>query len=229
MIVLLAGMPRSGSTFSFNVVREVLCRRGRIHCETCEDVLGAVHRSNGAEHVLVKAHKFDPPALELARAGALRIIMTTRRVEDAMASWLEAFDTLPEEVMLQVMRDWLGLYPQLRAYSKIVSYREIDSRPWLAAWRIARAVCPAIGPVEVIEIARRFRKAEVQRQTAKITLGAPGVMDVGFSHYDTATYFHRRHVSRLRSRPAEERLATDQLARVRDALAADVRAAGLAS
>jgi len=31
MIVLVAGMPRSGSTFSFNVARELLLARGSVH------------------------------------------------------------------------------------------------------------------------------------------------------------------------------------------------------
>ena len=50
MIVLIAGMPRSGSTFSFNVVREILLARGSVYQESCEDVIGAVGRSGGTDH-----------------------------------------------------------------------------------------------------------------------------------------------------------------------------------
>lgn len=226
MIVLLVGMPRSGSTFSFNVVREVLRRRGRVHQEACEDIIGAVHRSNGANDVLIKAHKLDATSMELAEAGAMRIIMTVRRVEDAMASWLEAFDAIPEETAIQIMRDWLQLFRHLRSRALIVSYEEIDRRPWLATWRIARAVCPTIGPVEVLKIARRFSKAAVKRQTDQLAPDASEVTDIGFSYFDSATFFHRRHVASLVSRPAEERLPHERLARIQEALAEDMKATG---
>src|ERR1700728_1375490 len=115
MIVLIAGMPRSGSTFSFNVAREVLRARGSTHQSVDEDVIGPVCRSGGTSHVLVKGHNLDEPSLALARAGAMRIIMTVRRVEDALASWFIAFDAIPEDQSLQMMRNWLKLFAQLRA------------------------------------------------------------------------------------------------------------------
>jgi len=227
MMVLLAGMPRSGSTFSFNVVREVLRIRGRIHQEACDDIIGAVHRSDGANHVLVKTHKLDATSMELAEAGAMRIIITVRRVEDAMASWFDAFDAASEEIALQIMRDWLCLFRHLRSRALIVSYEEIDRRPWFATWRIARAVCPAIGPAEVIRIARRFSKAEVKRQADQLAPDASEVTDIGFSYFDNATFFHRRHVASLVSRPAEERLTYERLARIRAALADDMKVTAL--
>lgn len=63
MIVLAAGMPRSGSTFTFKVVREIREPRGRVYHEASEDVLGAIHRSGGATHVIVKAHYYDTASL----------------------------------------------------------------------------------------------------------------------------------------------------------------------
>ena len=85
-------MPRSGSTFSFNVAREILSARGSVYQEPREDVVEAVSRSGGTDHMLVKGHNLDAVSLALARAGGMRIIMTVHRVEDAMASWLEMFD-----------------------------------------------------------------------------------------------------------------------------------------
>jgi hypothetical protein len=229
MLVLLAGMPRSGSTFSFNVVREVLRVRGRIHQEACEDIIGAVHRSNGADHVLIKAHRLDATSGELAKAGAMRIIITVRRVEDAMASWFDAFDALPEATALQIMRDWLCLFRHLRFQALVVSYEEIDRHPWFATWRIARAICPGIGPAETIKIARRFSKAEVKRQADQLVLGGSEVTDVGFSYFDNATFFHRRHVASLVSRPAEERLTHERLVRIREGLANEIAGTGAES
>jgi hypothetical protein len=226
VIVLLGGMPRSGSTFSFNVVREVLRARGTIHQEARGDVPGAVHRSNGARHVLVKAHELDEPSMELAQAGAMRIIFTVRRVEDAIASWINTFEAIPEATLIEIMRRWLHMFAELRHQALVVSYEQIDRRPWLAAWRIARRVCPDIGPMEVRRIARRLDKAAVKRQTDCMQLGS-GKHDLGWTYYDTETFLHRRHISDVRSRSAEERLPEKHLARIRDSLASDIAAAGL--
>ena len=132
VIVLIAGMPRSGSTFSFNVAREILSARGSVYQEASEDVVGVVGRSDGADHVLVKNHNLDEPSLALARAGAMRIIMTVRRVEDAMASWFDTFDAVPEPIALSVMHHWIRLFQHLRTKALIIPYEQIDRRPWLA-------------------------------------------------------------------------------------------------
>ena len=220
-------MPRSGSTFSFNVAREILSARGAVYQEACEDIVGVVGRSGGADHVLVKNHNLDEPSLALARAGAMRIIMTVRRVEDAMASWFDAFDTVPEPIALSIMHHWIGLFQQLRTKALIVPYGQIDRRPRLAAWRIARAICPIVYPSEILAITHRLSKATVKRQTDTLPIDAPGVIDAGFSHYDARTFFHRRHVSALKSHPAEQRLASERLETIRATLGAVIMAAGL--
>jgi hypothetical protein len=225
MIVLLAGMPRSGSTFCFNIVREVLSRRGRIHQEPTSDVVGAVHRSKGADYVLVKTHDLDVASLALV--PSMRIIITIRRVEDAIASWHTTFDTVSEEASVAIMRAWLRLYCQLRSRAVLVPYWQTDHLPWLAAWRIAHAVCPTVGLAEVVGIARRFRKADVKRKFERLSLGDSNVVDVGFSHFDSITFFHRRHVSAVKSRTAEQAISQERLSRVRAALATDIAATGL--
>ncbi len=227
MIVLLAGMPRSGSTFSFNVAREILSTRGSVYQEACDDVVGAVGRSGGADHVLVKTHDLDEPSLALARAGAICIIMTVRRVEDAMASWFDAFGSVPEPIALDFMQHWICLFQHLRTQALIIPYKQIDRRPWLAVWRIARAICPIVYPSEVLAITHRLSKAAVKRQTDTLPIEAQGVVDLGFSHYDARTFFHRRHVSHLKSRSAEQRLSSERLETIRAALGAAVAAAGL--
>jgi hypothetical protein len=227
MIVLIAGMPRSGSTFSFNVAREILSARGSVYQEPCEDVIGAVGRSGGTDHVLVKGHNLDAASLALALAGGMRIIMTVRRVEDAVASWLETFDTVSESVTLDMMLAWLALYGQLRPKALIVPYEQIDRRPWLAVLRIARAICPVVYPSEVLRITRALNKAVVKREADELTRNDPNVRDAGFSYWHAQTFFHRRHVSHLRSRPAEQRLTPERLQMIRAALTAAIAAAGL--
>ena len=227
MIVLIAGMPRSGSTFSFNVARDVLGARGTVYQEATADIAGAINRSKGARYVLLKSHALDAPSMGMARTGAIPIIITIRRVEDAIASWITTFETHPEDMAIETMRNWLRMYRALRSRALTVHYNQIDRHPWLAAWRIARTVCPEIRPTEVIQIARRFKKAAIKRQADAMDPSADKVQDIGFSYFDTETFFHRRHVSQLRSLRAEERLLPRHVARLRASLAPDIGAAGL--
>jgi hypothetical protein len=221
-------MQRSGSTFAFNVARDVLLARGRVHQEVSGEVAATLARAGGAEHVLMKAHAADALTLALARRGALRTILTVRRVEDAAASWIDTFGSSEAETV-EVLRSWLALFAELRGTALVMPYAELDRRPLVAAWRIARYISADVGVIEALRIARQHGKAVVKRRMDALERDGAGVRDIGFSYYDEETYFHRRHVSSLRSRPAEERLPRDQLARISAALAPHIAAAGLSA
>ena len=98
------------------------------------------------------------------------------------------------------------------------SAEQTEHYPWVAAWRIARMLCPAIRPSEVMAIVRPLRKATVKNWADNIARSDAGVVEIGFSYYDQDTFFHRRHVSNLRPKPAEQLLPPQQLQRLREAL-----------
>lgn len=223
VIVFVAGMQRSGSTFAFNVARELLRARGRTHQEATPDVAAALERSCDAKHLLLKAHHADPHTIALARHGALRTIITVRRIEDAAASWMETFHRSEAET-IECLRTWLRLYAQLRDVALLLPYAQIDRRPWLAAWRIARFLCPDAGVPEVARITRKYAKAEVKKHTDALKADGKGVTNLSFSYFDEATFFHRRHISGLQSRPAEQRIPSEQIARILADLAPDMAA-----
>jgi hypothetical protein len=143
----------------------------------------------------------------------------------AAASWIETFG-FSEAQTIEQLGAWLTLYAQLRDQALIVPYRELDRSPWRTAWRIGRFLAADVTALEALKIARRHRKAAVKRRSDALDLDQQSVQDIGFSYYDHATFFHRRHVSTLQSRPAEDRLPQDQLARIQKALAPNIAAAG---
>lgn len=217
MIVIIGGMQRSGSTFSFNVAREVLARRGTLHQETGNDILEAVDASGGAENILLKSHRLNNASVRLVELGAVTSICTIRKPEDAIASWMEVFgfdlaDSIDE------MKAWLRMFDRIRANSLVVDYDVIDRRHRTAAWRIARHLAPSASPFEVFRIARRHSKAAVKAMADRLETAGGDIVDIGFSHYDKATFYHRRHVSSLVSRGAAERLPIDTVKRIRAAL-----------
>jgi hypothetical protein len=227
MIVFIAGMPRSGSTFSFNIAREALCARGRVHHENSRNVVAELARAGDADHILIKAHHLDDLSILLGRFGAMRVICTVRKPEDAVASWMQMFNTSEEEA-IGGMRAWLQLYRQLKPFALTVSYRTIDRHPIMAAWQIMRFLFPRAAITEAWLRSRRYSKAEVKKRAdALVDRNAAGIKDVGVSWYDKNTFFHRRHISSLKSRAAIERLPIDQVKRIRAALALETVGAGL--
>ncbi|NEX94958.1 hypothetical protein [Caulobacter sp. 17J65-9] len=227
MIVIAAGMQRSGSIYSFNVLRDVLRRRGQLHQEPTCAVEAALVRAEaaGADHVLLKAHHADETLVRMLRVGAARAVCTVRRPDDAIASWIETFGVGLEE-SIAAMRVWLAFYQRIRDVALVVPYADVDRRPIRTAWRIGRWIDPRLSPVQAITIARRHAKAAVKARTDPLSPQDAGVADGGNSYFETATLFHRRHVSSLVSRPADARLDADQLAHVRIALGPQLAAVG---
>lgn len=58
MFVFICEVPTSGSTFSFNIVRGTLARRGRVHSAVSVEAHQLI-RETSAHHVTVKNHDVD--------------------------------------------------------------------------------------------------------------------------------------------------------------------------
>lgn len=217
MIVFLAGMQRSGSTFSFNVVRHLLERRGKICQVPSSDLIGVLEQSTGADHLLMKSHSANDQVIRLARLGAVKVICTVRKPEDAIASGVEVFGFSLEDA-IDHMRTWLDMFCQLRTHALVIPYRQIDTRPWRATWDIARHVCPDARPYEIIKLASKYRKSKVKAFADELRNEDENISDMGFSYFDNTTFFHRRHVSTLKSRSAVDRIGDDAVKSIRAAL-----------
>ena len=89
---------------------------------------------------------------------------------------------------------------QRRAKSRVTSARIYRQKK-------AEAVC------------RHYTKDRVQELAERVANREGAIEDIGFSYYDKATYFHRRHVTSLEETPANARITADQIAMIRKALA----------
>lgn len=217
MIVFLAGMPRSGSTFSFNVVRGLLEHRAAVRQEATTDILSLVERAVAVDHVLLKAHTANAVMLRLVELGAIKVVCTVRRPEDAIASLIDTFQVSLDELISQ-MRDWITMFYQLRRHALVIPYAELDRQPWRAAWRIGKKICPDAGMGEIIRVAQANSKENVKAACDHLARNGEGVRDIGFSYYNTKTFYHRRHVSTINSQAAAIRIGQDAVATIRKEL-----------
>lgn len=214
MLVFVAGMQRSGSTFSFNVVRELLAKRGVLYQEPHSSIHAVIPRSGEADHIIIKAHVTDEHTLRLIKLGAVKAICTVRKPEDAIASWMETFDA-PLSDAIDRLEKWFGFFEQIRKHALIVRYEDIDKRPFRAAWKISRALSVDATPLEIYRIAKTHDKRAVKEMADSLSVSGEKVKDVGFSYYDERTYYHRRHVSHLTSLSAEERIGHEAVKVIR--------------
>lgn len=221
MIVAVAGMYRSGSTFAFNVTRDALLKRGSVHQSTSSQILEETSSAT-TDHVLFKVHALDSASLSMCLSGNIRVICTVRDPVAAVASALEVFPWTEEEAV-ERLRQWVQLYQQLRSVAFSIDYTYLDKHPFLTTWHIGRYLIPNFGAREAWATARRHSKASVKAATDDMARTAKGVRDIGFSWYNEATLYHRRHVSSVRTRRVDLRLSEQQIARISASLAAEIK------
>lgn len=213
MIVFVAGMMRSGSTFSFNVVRELLSSRGSVYADACNSIAEVVEQSQSADHVIVKSHDGDTESLKLVSNGTIPAICTWRKPVDAIASWIDTFG-FDYEQSLASYRAWHGMFIEIKDKSLLLSYEDIEHKRTDCVRRIADHILRDVTDAEVTSISSKFSKANAKAVADRVSAGGPDVVDIGFSQHDRVTFLHRRHVSSLEGKPAEERIPLAMIARI---------------
>ncbi len=217
MIVLIAGMQRSGSTFSFNVVRELLAARGSTATIATNSTVDALEEGGACDHLIIKSHVPDQLADILIRIGAIKCICTIRKPQDAISSWMHVFGfNLLETVAM--IKQWLRWHEKICEYVLNIGYENVDRYPVFAVYRICRYVVRDASIAECLKIWWRYRKSEVKKRTDNLSSADPDVKDIGFSYYDKDSFFHRRHISVQTSKRAEDLLSGEELSYIRSEL-----------
>lgn len=224
MIVLVAGMPRSGSTFSFNIVRETLALKGRVLPIATDNLSDAFGAWSGEDHLVIKSHWPDDQLTKLTLAGAVPCICTHRRPEDAVASWIHVFGHSVSEAMTLVER-WLKWHRQVAGKCLNLPFSDIETRPIATIRRIQRCVAGRTRLFAAIDLRRRYDRHVIREQMAKLQEGEDTV-NIGFSYYDKKTFFHRAHVPGADTIRAAAVLSPQDIELVRRQLAPYVDANG---
>lgn len=212
MIVIVGGMPRSGSTFSFNIVRELLLARGTVAWAS-DNVLPQPQVLEATEHFILKSHHPDPELLELMGSGAAKCICTYRRPEDAVASWSDTFGfSLVDSIA--TVRAWIQWH-RVQHGSLDIDFRAIESDALGCTLDIQRYLLGAEEAIEARRLAQAYDKAAVFERVNHMEKTSRTV-DLGFSYYDPESFFHRRHVRSLDEAKAVHSLTVDELEAVRE-------------
>ncbi|WP_311029273.1 hypothetical protein [Mesorhizobium koreense] len=193
MIVFVSGMPRSGSTYSFNVVKRALLRRGSVASILADKREQLT--SGETTHAIYKAHDADDDLVRMLRDGLVKSVCTIRKPENAVLSWLNTFGGEPAEVVDTVMLPWMRLFERIAKHSLVIGMEEIESRRLRSTWKIGRYTCANYSPVEWMNDCRQLSKRRVSTLLTNIENKKRNIIDHGWTYYDEETFFHRRHIS----------------------------------
>jgi hypothetical protein len=222
MIVLCNGMPRSASTWSFNVCRRLfqllrpqdsLCAR---YHENIAEVIDPLVGSY--DHLVLKCHSLDERGRELCLSGRSVAIYTHRDPYDAISSIMTMFGH-PFESALESIRHSLDLREFHRAtgHSHIVAYDSIRNAPLDAVVGIAEHL--GLDP-SADQFDRIVHETSVDAMKAIADQVDPerGAIRTPKSMYDPETHVHRNHIRDGGTGYGRVRLSPEQARRVEEVL-----------
>ncbi|MGC2661250.1 MAG: sulfotransferase domain-containing protein [Bryobacteraceae bacterium] len=201
MLLFCDGMPRSASTWVYNVAFALLknvvpeCQICRTHNEDSRAALETL--GNTADWRIVKCHKLDDHARDIFRAGNARAIYSYRDVFDAIASFLVMFRFSFDDC-LQVMEESLDVYDFHRetGYFLALDYESIVNSPRQTVDKIARFLNLQVASSAIAAIDEQHSLTTIKELSGKLatSLGEDRLVKNSVSTYDPETQWHVRHV-----------------------------------
>lgn len=232
MLVLCNGMPRSASTWSYNVAMALLR-------DTAQEVRGGydenLHRflcglPATCVHAVLKCHSLDAAGLSLAQVHAAKVIYTWRDLADATASFMTMFD-VDFEHTIAIMSSSLDLYLRHRRNGALIlSYEAIMHQPTESVAAIAAYLNVAARQELVVEIAEANSFDRMREKVEEIstldyagrlvrhdrTLYADAARSDRSYFYDPETLFQLNHIRDGSAGYGASRLTQVQLRRLEE-------------
>jgi hypothetical protein len=193
MIVIIGGMIRSGSTFAFNIARELLLQSGTVATYSGDSYAHAVSQCSPADHFVLKTHWPDADTQALMVRGQARAICTHRKPEDAIASWMQAFE-FSLESSIDSMRRWLEWHSRIADRVDNISYSKIDEHADKAIAKVHQLIHGQVLMPLAREQREKYDKARLREWLDPLPKDEK-TFDMGVSYYDRETFFHRRHIA----------------------------------
>lgn len=125
MIVVVAGMPRSGSTWSFNVAQLALGSKRQSPRTLAADSLPAdadMFIRHPCRHLILKSHFPDGTVLNLLKRSEVVGLATVRDPVDASKSWGRVFSEAPDPVPA-----WLEWHQAYKGLFLEIPFAEVGS------------------------------------------------------------------------------------------------------
>lgn len=215
-VVLSWGPPRMGTTWMFNILRELLTVAEVPVGIVADGLEGPAPDWGGA--VLIKSHRADPLSLVNeydARLDLLACVMV-RDARSTFRSLLRTQTAKRSELIAWLERD-LDSYEEVLPHMRhvaIVREEWVSSRSSEVVSRLADFLGLNLGDERAGEVARKFDKAEVKKVVDQLDSAEAWSGD--FTHFDRDSQWHAGHIGPSDQKEVElttqevERLASVQ-------------------
>lgn len=197
MIILCNGMPRSGSTWCYNVVCQLLesLRDSASVWGTYSEDLGSVLSSAAGtyDHLVIKSHGLDSIGRALSRSRAAGVIYTERDIYDAVASSMNMFGLAFEAAFatiqsaLEVRRFHAGNGDAL-----FVEYEQLRYEPNTAIENIARYLGLVADPQTIAAIGQATSLENMKALSDALDSRSSDSPEK--RSYSPTTLLHRNHI-----------------------------------
>lgn len=213
MVVIIAGMYRSGSTFTYNIVRELLQADGKVDSYACDSFDELLLNPPSEHHIVIKTHQPCPLMTHLIKQQSIKCVASIRKPEDAIASWVNVFNASLEDSVI-IVKDWIIWHATVVSQVLNIQYAAIDGHPYLTVLRIQWYLFKRINILAAYKLYKKYNKEKLKKELDALTASS-NTTDAGFSYYDNTTLFHRKHISSVKSQHASKLLSAAQLQQIR--------------
>lgn len=211
-VVVAFGLPRSGSTWAFNVVRMLLARRGGVRSffGVNLDAMPAEIRDLPLP-LVIKTHNcrgFPQSLFETAMT-----IATVRDPRDAVASAMQMFGYDFERALRSVTSSGESLF-SVRRRGAVLRYERFTERPVGAVRRIADVIGAPVARDVAVEIAAELSPARIRSRIAELQASGRLGSDAEPTSHDRETQWHPAHLKDGRVGKFADLLSAEQSAEV---------------
>jgi hypothetical protein len=193
-------MPRSASTWSYNVCLRLLAQDfapPSIHADFHESFAVTVSEiAADFRHLLLKSHTLDDLGRRMLWLGAVKAIYTYRDPLDAIPSYMRMFGT-SFDVAFSAIRDSVELlrFHQGTGNSCIVSYPSVIRSPFEAIRKVNEYLGLSADEESLARIAHETGIATMKNVADRIALAPPeSLVRVNGFTYDRRTLLHKDHI-----------------------------------
>lgn len=196
-VVLCAGLPRSGSTWAFNALLEVIRLRSTATGVFADEFGDEIERRlSEFSRVVVKCHIPDSSVRMLARYYGAPVVMTVRDPRDCVTSSIQQFGSDFDTALKQISESAQSMLRIADAAPTLVlKYETPGSIGVNGVLAIAEHVGYSISHNDAEVIAASLGRTEVADYISKLI--ESGVLDGNqppAGQYDPATHWHPNHI-----------------------------------
>jgi hypothetical protein len=227
-LIFCSGMPRSGSTWSYNVSKMLLAKDGTgagidaDFATSPAQVAEKLKSWNGVNPLVLKFQKAPEQVFTMLANDEAFNVFTYRHPLQAIASWREIFrleTSQAIEVMCEALSD-MDRYRSLPNSLFIPMHEIVESTPQ-AVEKLAFHLRIDVDPNTLLDLSQKTSLESMREISMALATRSPTTLvDVGHSRYDPETHLHVRHVTQALMRDyrsvlsqAEQEMCSSALAK----------------